>query len=627
MTWKKFNFENNQLSMGECIGRGSFSCVKRATLGGFIVVVKELYFNVRDSFDDECPENSFAEFYLQRYLTENAQSSDETGVLEIFSFFMMRNSRYAIFPYCEFSLAQAMPVIQKLRENSEENAKTLYQKIVLGFFLSMLNALKTLSNKNIVHRDIKPQNILFSPDKSNDDLMRWCLSDFGCAFDLSKGSDSGTHGTHGTQNYFAPESRGKTARYDLLTNIWGVAHVLFQIFNEQNLTRTSTFILDEGIASYSSVEQSEKIRALLNVTLTEEKNIKEQEVKNNINDAKTFSACLNLIATNMHEENPDFRVSLAVLEFAAKKLEILSPKCEESDRSRFFSLVHDDLAKQTQTPNSGFTLVSDSGNNSPSVIPPQPDALRPLEQPQLDTKADTPIFFPSVSGALNDSSISLFAQRNETLHGVSNHSSTQANIKSEIQNGFRQLKKLKQHCTAMMIAEEMLIPQEKNLPSSDGSSTKKEITLIKQWQLFLVDIQGDATWLLGENPPPTAKIPVSQLISLKSRLQHQKWVDTMFRSDKNIRSTWYSFFNGMLKRPFIFLPSPPVRDTPCETEMMQPVDIEMKFISEPDRHADSRHWSFFVEFKKHNSTSPSPDTMSPNRTKECSPTFKSFFGT
>ncbi|MCX7116241.1 MAG: protein kinase family protein [Gammaproteobacteria bacterium] len=638
MDWKKFNFEDSDLTYNKLIGQGSYARVYRGTLGALIIATKELFFKATDSFNDESPKNSFPEFYIQRQLTEKAMNSDETGILEIFGFCMLKLSRYAIFPHCEFSLDHAMPVIHKLRASNEKNAQELYQKIVLGFFLSMLNALKTLSNNNIVHRDIKPANILFSPNENQDALMRWCLSDFGCAFDLTQGKATGTHGT---PNYFAPESRKETRHYDLHTNTWGFAHTIFEMFNAENLNRISTyFLLDGEIAHYSSQEHSKQIRTLLGITLPEKIYSEEQTFRHDVNEAKTFSTCINSTAKKMHQEVSELRASLQELEFAAKKLSALSPRPEESDRSHFLHLVHDHLTKKNQPSSDYPSLVSGSGSQRHSVPSPKMDALISPQQPQIaedaldDSQFDEGLFLDLFMGApifgqsgvddtSDESDIRSVYESRQPLPGVSSLSQ-ESRLNAVIQNGFRQLEMKHQMCAATMIAEAVLIPRQSKR-HLDESNIETGVKLVSQWQLFLMNFKGDASWLLGENPSSNAKFPVSQLIPTEFQLQHQKWVHTMFSGKKNIESNWYSFFNGMLKRPTLFLAQPAAADAPDEPVKTQPVCIDMQFQSAPDNNsALSRHWLFSVVFKRPDTPPTNArDTINPNKN---GPTFFSGLG-
>ncbi|KAH8726791.1 kinase-like domain-containing protein [Phaeosphaeriaceae sp. PMI808] len=77
--------------------------------------------------------------------------------------------------------------------NARNNATIIYSK--LGCLVS---AISYLHDQKIRHKDIKPSNILLSPD-------RLWLSDFGSATDFSLLSQSATDNERGTARYFSPE--------------------------------------------------------------------------------------------------------------------------------------------------------------------------------------------------------------------------------------------------------------------------------------------------------------------------------------------------------------------------------------------------------------------------------------
>ena len=78
--------------------------------------------------------------------------------------------------------------IARRRKFSEEITK---------FFLAcLIHALEAVHNANIIHRDVKPENLVFD----NDGYLR--LTDFGVARKLTADNSSETSGTPG---YMAPE--------------------------------------------------------------------------------------------------------------------------------------------------------------------------------------------------------------------------------------------------------------------------------------------------------------------------------------------------------------------------------------------------------------------------------------
>ncbi|CAD5111339.1 DgyrCDS653 [Dimorphilus gyrociliatus] len=110
--------------------------------------------------------------------------------------------------------------------------RTIYQsynyQIELGIFKDLLKALEYLHNKNILHRDIKPNNV-FTVEKSKEVKVK--LGDFGLARELHECDDeSKLTSAVGTQPYAAPEI--ETGKYNFSSDIFSLGIIAVRLFSD-----------------------------------------------------------------------------------------------------------------------------------------------------------------------------------------------------------------------------------------------------------------------------------------------------------------------------------------------------------------------------------------------------------
>ncbi|GBE83400.1 kinase-like domain-containing protein [Sparassis latifolia] len=105
--------------------------------------------------------------------------------------------------------------------------------VVRSFLRQLARAIKFLRQRNLIHRDIKPQNLLLNP-ASSDDLARGHplgvpilkVADFGFARSLPSATMAET--LCGSPLYMAPEVlRGE--KYDAKADLWSVGAVLYEM--------------------------------------------------------------------------------------------------------------------------------------------------------------------------------------------------------------------------------------------------------------------------------------------------------------------------------------------------------------------------------------------------------------
>src|SRR5262245_1536832 len=95
------------------------------------------------------------------------------------------------------------------------------EREALRLFIPLCEALEHLWEHGVVHRDIKPGNILI--DKAGGAR----LADLGLAFAEDDPSITGTGGTLGTPHYISPEQAVDPRKADVRSDIWSFGATLF----------------------------------------------------------------------------------------------------------------------------------------------------------------------------------------------------------------------------------------------------------------------------------------------------------------------------------------------------------------------------------------------------------------
>ncbi|XP_067677206.1 serine/threonine-protein kinase Nek8-like isoform X1 [Haliotis asinina] len=140
------------------------------------------------------------------------------------------------------------------------NSNLLEEEEILKFFAQMLLSLQHVHSKNILHRDLKTQNILLAKKK---EIVK--IGDFGISKVLSSKSKAFT--VVGTPCYISPElCEGKP--YNQKSDIWALGCVLYELaslkraFEAANLPALILKIM-RGTFSPISDHYSEELRSLI----------------------------------------------------------------------------------------------------------------------------------------------------------------------------------------------------------------------------------------------------------------------------------------------------------------------------------------------------------------------------
>ena len=103
---------------------------------------------------------------------------------------------------------------------------TLSTDEALGFGVAAADAVQILHDADVVHRDVKPSNLLID---SRSDPVRLVIADLGSAKSLAE--SSGVTVTTGTPAYMAPEQAHQTNGFDGRADVYAVAAVTYHLLS------------------------------------------------------------------------------------------------------------------------------------------------------------------------------------------------------------------------------------------------------------------------------------------------------------------------------------------------------------------------------------------------------------
>jgi len=99
---------------------------------------------------------------------------------------------------------------------------------VAGIVAQVLCALSYCHSHNVIHRDVKPENVMVTKDRKCG--YHATLIDFGCASRVKAG---GLQQAAGTQEYMAPEMLVGSPHYDAKVDVWSLGATAFEMLTGQ----------------------------------------------------------------------------------------------------------------------------------------------------------------------------------------------------------------------------------------------------------------------------------------------------------------------------------------------------------------------------------------------------------
>ncbi|CCE90955.1 cyclin-dependent protein kinase-activating kinase CAK1 TDEL_0C00660 [Torulaspora delbrueckii] len=142
-------------------------------------------------------------------------------------------------------------------------------KYAYGFTLQLARGLQFLHQNGIIHRDIKPQNILVN----HADEMKLVITDFGISYDYSDTVQSREEPPTekitdvSTSIYKAPELLFGVKNYSFAVDIWALMVIVSQWFQESahNPSRHIPATFDDGSGRFDDNDTGSDIKLILSI--------------------------------------------------------------------------------------------------------------------------------------------------------------------------------------------------------------------------------------------------------------------------------------------------------------------------------------------------------------------------
>ncbi|XP_045025235.1 uncharacterized protein LOC116933411 [Daphnia magna] len=165
------------------LGRGGFGHVLKGKYGGREVAVKRVELRFVNEKEEEA-----------------LRALDHPNVVKLLHCDSDEDFRMYVLELCDASLDQLF--LEPNHPKKYDGPMPRY----IHVFLQLASGLKHIHSKQIIHRDIKPQNVLISKaptSRSNEVIIKW--ADFGLSKFVDEEGNHSWSGVRGTINWYAPE--------------------------------------------------------------------------------------------------------------------------------------------------------------------------------------------------------------------------------------------------------------------------------------------------------------------------------------------------------------------------------------------------------------------------------------
>ena len=239
-------------ALGDRLGRGSFASVWRAVdlQTNAVVAVKEI----------ACERLSSKLKESLRLEVEVLRRTRDGNILRFIDMHSTKDTVFIVLEYC--AGGDLSQFIKRRGRIDEASARR--------FMLQLASGLHSMRRSQLIHRDLKPQNLLLTADDLNGELK---IADFGFARYI-RDSEGMADTVCGSPLYMAPEVLNYQ-KYDAKADLWSTGAILFEMLvgqvpftgqNQVQLLRniqTTEFKIPGHIANDLSPECIDLLRGLL----------------------------------------------------------------------------------------------------------------------------------------------------------------------------------------------------------------------------------------------------------------------------------------------------------------------------------------------------------------------------
>jgi serine/threonine protein kinase len=249
----------------EVIGKGAFGIVykgrnKKSNKFRAIKVIQLdiLKENILSNIEEnEDPEKKFEE-YIENYINEceNMKICSNINSVKFYRYFKDEKEFVIIMELCDCNLSQLL--LEKNKEGFNEDE-------IYEIMTQLNNGLKIMKENNIIHRDLKLENILIKYKDNNNKIIK--LADYGSSKRLDPLYQNYCYTNAGTLKYTAPEILMEE-KHNHKCDLWSIGVIIYRLkfvkfplkgdiqfalinninnFNNNNIKKTGNKELDDLI--------------------------------------------------------------------------------------------------------------------------------------------------------------------------------------------------------------------------------------------------------------------------------------------------------------------------------------------------------------------------------------------